>query len=1086
MPTKSSTRTALAYAIPSINPIRLYPPIIDGSGNVEIGKNELNMTVTSAQTRGHGTGSGAVENLSNWGTQVRSAIDHASHLLPTQGPITAFVHHNPLHALEDLSFADAVVEGARLYESQPYWSLERYHDEMRRGRIQSDDIRSILMDDLGDDAGRCVAGLGTAYTIRIGVLQTPLCFVPAGEADWVVAHSEWFERFPSHIDRAQAQRMVDQTRQWTLREPEAQSWLLDNGVFEEAKVAPTHLDRLSDAQWVRMTLRALLNACEEGVRCVGDLSEGVEQEPAHVRRAILTASVDEVDRLVHEVLIRFCSNFVDQGFSQVQLPTDQSSFFDSFVSLYLTRWAPLPQWMRGFSERLAKHRTKTPMESIEASLIELGVSREQVPGFIVESLLALRGFAGMLWQLESQTPWAPRPLASGTLEGFLAVRLLLDTQAALFLKREGDKMRSPGQSPALARRVSASRFRKAVDARALRIFQVALVQNWSVSTLRSLKQEDWKELLQEIECFSVTEQCRILHQAYEWGYQHQALDAVAIHSKRAWKSGNQIARRVTDYQVVCCIDDREESFRRHLEEVDPACETFGAAGFFGVAMYYQGASHAHYRPLCPAIVTPKHYVREEPVFSAVDLNRRRSGRRRILGRITNSVHTGSRTLAGGALMGLFGSIATFPLVARVLAPGITSRLRESLGSFVRPPATELRLQRLAKEPGLADDALGYTTREMADIVVRILEDTGLAKKLSPMVVMLGHGSSSLNNPHESAYSCGACSGGRGGPNARAFATMANDPQVRSLVSEAGIQIPSTTWFVGGYHNTCNDRMEYFDLDRVPVSHRTLFRRIESKISEARICNAHERARRFQTVPLEATVAETLTLVEQRSEDLSEARPEYNHATNALCFVGNRWWSRGLFLDRRAFLTSYDPTLDDDQNRILTRILQAVIPVCSGISLEYLFSTVDPEGYGCGSKLPHNIVGLIGVMTGAASDLRPGLSAQMVEIHEPMRILFVIESTPEAIEAILDKNPGLGRLVRGQWVRLATFDPQTSSMFLHDGQRFQQYSVNTDDLPQMNSSLQWYRNWRDHLGFASIIPTANETGASGDAEVSIES
>ena len=375
---------------------------------------------------------------------------------------------------------------------------------------------------------------------------------------------------------------------------------------------------------------------------------------------------------------------------------------------------------------------------------------------------------------------------------------------------------------------------------------------------------------------------------------------------------------------------------------------------------------------------------------------------------------------------------------------------------------------------------------MADIVIRILEDTGLAKKLSSMVVMIGHGSSSLNNPHESAYSCGACSGGRGGPNARAFATMANDPQVRSLVSEAGIQIPSDTWFVGGYHNTCNDRLEYFDLDRVPVSHRTLFRRIEAKVSEARTRNAHERARRFQTVPLDATVAETLTLVEQRSEDLSEARPEYNHATNALCFVGNRWWSRGLFLDRRAFLTSYDPALDDDQNRILTRILQAVIPVCSGISLEYLFSTVDPESYGCGSKLLHNIVGLIGVMTGAASDLRPGLSAQMVEIHEPMRILFVIEASPEAIEAILEKNPGLGRLVRGQWVRLATFDPGASTMYLHNGVGFQPYSANIDDLPKVNSSLEWYRNWRDHLGFASIAPAANGAGQSSNAEVTAKS
>ena len=39
-------------------------------------------------------------------------------------------------------------------------------------------------------------------------------------------------------------------------------------------------------------------------------------------------------------------------------------------------------------------------------------------------------------------------------------------------------------------------------------------------------------------------------------------------------------------------------------------------------------------------------------------------------------------------------------------------------------------------------------------------------------------------------------------------------------------------------------------------------------------------------------------------------PEWGHATNAFVVVGRRERSRGLFLDRRAFLASYDPTQDD--------------------------------------------------------------------------------------------------------------------------------------------------------------------------------
>ena len=51
-------------------------------------------------------------------------------------------------------------------------------------------------------------------------------------------------------------------------------------------------------------------------------------------------------------------------------------------------------------------------------------------------------------------------------------------------------------------------------------------------------------------------------------------------------------------------------------------------------------------------------------------------------------------------------------------------------------------------------------------------------------------------------------------------------------------------------------------------------------------------------------------MEGRAEDLSQVRPEWGHATNAVCIVGRRARTRGLFLDRRAFLNSYDPTQDD--------------------------------------------------------------------------------------------------------------------------------------------------------------------------------
>src|SRR6185312_16495004 len=160
----------------------------------------------------------------------------------------------------------------------------------------------------------------------------------------------------------------------------------------------------------------------------------------------------------------------------------------------------------------------------------------------------------------------------------------------------------------------------------------------------------------------------------------------------------------------------------------------------------------------------------------------------------------------------------------------------------------------------------------------------------------------------------------------------------------------------------------------------------------------------------------------------------------------------LFLDRRAFLTSYDPTQDDDEQGILTRILQAVFPVCAGINLEYYFSRVDNSGFGSGTKLPHNLAALLGVMDGAASDLRTGLPWQMVEIHEPVRSLFIIETTPEAMLRIMDRDEGIGRLCRNNWIQLAVQDPQTGAISQFRDGAFRRYEAQASVLPKVGSSV----------------------------------
>ncbi len=800
---------------------------------------------------------------------------------------------------------------------------------------------------------------------------------------------------------------------------------------------------------------------------------------------MLEATGEDSDRVVHDVLIRFCAAFLDQGLSDWQLPSRDEGLYSSFFAFYGQSFGPPDRWMRGLKRELARIRDADmgPLDSINESLEMLGVGADEQEVFIAQSLLALRGYAGMIWQMETRGDRVAHPAPEGTLIEFLAVRLILERLALAYVAKQSLAFEGPlSELRAAARQRSGGPQVAGADQRAFLVFQLAQVLGWHPESLYRLSRDEWSKLAAEIESFNGLQRRRIYHLAFERRYRIQSLDAVAAHSQGLPRGASEVAgdkhsngspareshADVPSFQVICCIDEREESFRRHLEECAPDCETFGAAGFFAIAMYYRGAADAHYTPLCPVIIKPQHYVSEDVVYTFEQTERRRRKRRRAIGTVTRRVHVGSRTFAGGWLAAVLGSLASIPLVMRILFPRATARLRALMGGFVRTPAiTHLQLERTEEAAGSENGHIGYNVDEMAVIVERLLRDIGLTDKFSRVVIVCGHGSSSMNNPHEAAHDCGACAGGRGGPNARAFAQMANDARVRKIVAEQGIRISDDTVFVGGYHNTCDDSMTYYDLDRLPPSHRSDFENASEALDTAREHSAHERCRRFESAELHLSTEAALRHVEGRAEDLSQVRPEYGHATNALCFVGRREWSRGLFLDRRAFLQSYDPAQDDENRTILTRILQAVIPVCAGISLEYYFSYVDPTGYGCGTKLPHNIVSLLGVMNGAASDLRPGLPWQMVEIHEPVRLLFVIETTPDAMLKIMDENEGIARLCRGDWVQLATLDAVTSEIQWFRRGKFERYRPEVDELPTVASSSDWYRGWRDHLGFASI-------------------
>ena len=935
------------------------------------------------------------------GEYLRQILTHASHLLPMQGPIGVFIHHNTLHAFQHLPFEQAVVEAANLFGTEPYMSEEQYRADFYRGRILLEDIDAVLR--------REPNGPVFSYLDRVALRRIML--VPG-------------------------LRPLDAS---TIR------WEIDEG------------DLLRSPED-----RELFAACQ-GL----DLNtNGAEPRTPRLRDVLLSATGDDLDDIVRPFMIRLSSAFFDQGLAYWAMPDRQFGFYGAVRTLWAQPGVVLPRHLSALAAEFARQEqlSLNSEDVVEQCLKKLHVAPDEWEQFITAELLQIPGWAGLMSRLEQEPELAPHDRLPCSLMDFLAVQMTLTSVAATSISGDEETLQSLQADRDDWQRSDGDRLLHLA-----RVYEVLREARVSAAMLKRTDSASLRLLAQEVESFDDIERRRIWHLAYERRHERMILGPLSAH-RQSLAALERTERPMA--QVFFCLDEREESIRRHLEEIAPEIETLGAAGFYGVAVDYAGIDDAHGVSLCPVVVKPQHAVRERPVDEHAHLHAKRRKLRSAWAKLIRNLSLSSRTLVRGAFStSILGTFSLVPLITHVLSPRQYSRLSAFLNRWILPePRTELTLMRTDQRGhDVAEHLLlGFTISEKVDRVASVLAPAGLLTRFSPIVVVLGHGSTSLNNPHESAHDCGACGGRRGGPNGRLFAAMANHPLVRKGLAERGIHIPEDTWFVGGYHDTCNDEIEYYDLESMPESFAECFNQTRAALDKARAWDAHERSRRFEAHDGD-TPEEALWHVQERAEHLAEPRPEYGHCTNAVCIVGRREVTRGLFLDRRAFLVSYDPTLDP-KNENLARLLGAAIPVCAGISLEYYFSFVDNEGYGCGTKLPHNITGLVGVMNGHASDLRTGLPWQMVEIHEPVRILFNIETTPDRLMTVINASPLLRQFVENRWIRLSTLDPETGAISIYRDGVFEPSAPWRVPLPEISSSAEWYRNKREHLPIARIVRT----------------
>ncbi|HSX31486.1 MAG TPA: DUF2309 domain-containing protein [Candidatus Saccharimonadales bacterium] len=524
----------------------------------------------------------------------------------------------------------------------------------------------------------------------------------------------------------------------------------------------------------------------------------------------------------------------------------------------------------------------------------------------------------------------------------------------------------------------------------------------------------------------------IWQDAFEWSYYDTVLSGLMLTLPANRVADKTLAK---NFQAIFCIDEREYSLRTYVERLDGRCETLGAPGFFGVEFYFHPAHAKFYDKLCPAPVTPKYLIKEVS-----------KGDGHVHAKEIMYTRHSHKLVRGFFLSYLLGIPALGKLIANLINPTMSPAIADAFGHM--DPNAELTIVHTGEwdeEKGLQ---VGFTVEEMTDRVEKMLRCIGLTKNLSPLVYVVGHGSSSANNPHHGAHDCGACSGRPGLVNARVFAYMANYQPVRDLLQTRGLTIPSTTQFVGGMHDTASDEVQFYDEAALTPKNSRLHNKNKQLFEAALDLDAKERSRRFMSIDTTQPIKKIRKDIKKRSVSYYEPRPELGHGTNALCVVGPRSLTKRLFLDRRAFLNSYDYT-SDPEGVLLGSVLAPLGVVCGGINLEYFFSRMDNYKLGAGTKLPHNVMGLIGVANSSDGDLRSGLPLQMIEVHDPVRLLMVVEHYPDVVKRTIQANPALYEWFDNGWIHLVALHPTEKALYVFKEGEFVPYTPLTKGLPTVH-------------------------------------
>ncbi|MGP0630102.1 DUF2309 domain-containing protein [Nitrospina sp. 32_T5] len=971
--------------------------------------------------------------------QVRQVVLNASEPIAPFWPMRTMVAQNPLHGLEYLPFDEAVRKGRDLLGGNGYLANDEYRQFHRNGRITQKSFERAFSRAGPRADGRVPLEIGKRAVAPEEVWQLHVLYgfeaLPPPLLDWELGGGGATRQFRADLPEASRQRIIEKHI---------------TGCPPGAHPQATCLTQL----WESVT--AALELTESSPAASPTSGNTQSQTTESISLSPQRTLSDWVDRLagsgvveeVNNQLIKWVAAFLDEGLSGWPMPGREKGFYHAWRDLAPDDFSARLIGIKDFSRKV-RGLPEAAEDAILSSLHRLNVPEAQWKDYLARQLSLLPGWTRYIrWLGEHPTYHAQQKHPIDTTQ-YLAVRLFYE--AELVHNRCRQEWGIDGTVAALTdywkERPEEYRERMGHDAHAAdpvketlcrdawRLFHLAQFLELTPEDVRGLSPADARTLLQWLDEFPSDRHGRVWIEAYEDSFRETILGKIARHR-------GTVAEPETrpHAQLVFCIDVRSESFRRHVEAQGPY-ETFGFAGFFGIPINHQPFDCDQRASLCPVLLTPNHAVMETPRPGEVAALEKYSSNTRW-GRLGHHFFHDMKHHPIGSMMvidalGFFFSLGlvgktllrkSFRALTSAIGKGLTYRVPTRVTISAPADPQSPRAGEVAGD-GIPDGlAAGFSLTERATFIENGLRAMGLTRNFARLVCLCGHGSETDNNPYYGALDCGACGGKPGDANARVFAAMANEPEVRRILKEKGLPVPDDTWFLPGKHNTTTDRVEFYDLEELPGSHRDDLRALQEDLEKAGAMQALERCRRIPRAPTEISPEQAFDHVDARSCDWANPRPEWGLAGNGAFIIARRMRTKGLDLGGRAFLHSYDPVADP-QGAILEKIMTAPLIVGEWINTGYYFSAVDPWKHGSGSKVLHNVVGGVGIMLGAQSDLQMGFPLQTVNngdahYHEPMRLLAIIEQAPDVISSIIQKHAILQQLLHNQWLNLVAMDPNT--------------------------------------------------------------